>query len=159
MENAAARGYLGTGPLAAILVGGGAAGLIDILYAIAASLPKSVAPIRVLQSVASGLLGRAAYQGGAGTALLGTLLHFAMTLAMAALFVAAARSIAPVRQHLIVAGLAYGALIYFAMRWVVVPLSRFPGEMRVVNPVELAVHVIGVGLVIALATRRFAALR
>ena len=159
MENAAAREGLGTGPLAAILIGGGAAGLIDILFAIGANLPRGVAPIKVLQSVASGLLGRAAYQGGVGTALLGTLLHFTMTLAMAALFVAAARSIAPVRQHLIVAGLAYGALIYFAMRWVVVPLSRFPGEMRVVNPVELAVHVIGVGLVIALATRRFAALR
>ena len=157
METAAAREA--TGPLAAILAGGGAAGLIDILYAIGANLPRGVAPIKVLQSVASGLLGRAAYQGGAGTALLGTLLHFAMTFAMAALFVAAARSLAPVRQHMLVAGLAYGALIYFAMRWAVVPLSRFPGDLRVVNPIELAVHVIGVGLVIALATRRFAALQ
>jgi len=158
MENVAAPEILRGGPLAAVLVGGGAAGLIDILYAIGANGAKGVAPIRVLQSVASGLLGRDAYQGGIATALLGTALHFAMTVAMAAIFVAAARSLAPVREHLLVAGLAYGALIYFGMRWVIVPLSRFPGELRTINPTELAVHVIGVGLVIAVAARRFAAL-
>ncbi len=143
-------------PLLAMLVGGAAAGLIDLLYAILANLPRDVAPIRVLQSVASGLLGRAAYQGGAATALLGTALHFAMTIAMAGLFVAASRSLPPIRRHPIAAGLGYGLLIYFAMRWVVVPLSRFPGDLRVINPVELAVHAVGVGLVIAFATRRFA---
>jgi hypothetical protein len=140
----------------AVLVGGGVGGLIDIVYAIAASLPKGVMPIRILQSVASGLLGRAAYQGGLATALLGAMLHFLMTLAMAALFVAAARSLPAVRQQLLVAGLCYGAAIYFAMRWVIVPLSRFPGDLRVVHPVELGVHAIGVGLAIALAARRFA---
>ena len=144
------------GELIAVLAGGAAAGLIDLLYPVAASLPKGVEPIRVLQSVASGLLGRTAYQGGAATALLGTALHFALTLIMAAMFVAAARSLPPIRRHLLVAGLAYGLLIYFAMRWVVLPLSRFPGDLRVINPVELAVHALGVGLVIALATRRFA---
>jgi uncharacterized membrane protein YagU involved in acid resistance len=115
-----------------------------------------VAQIRGLQSVTSALLGREAYRGGAAPALLGTALHFAMARVMAALFVAAARSVAPIRRHLIAAGLAYGLLIYFAMRWMVVPLSRYPGDLRVINPVELAVHIVGVGLVIALATRRFA---
>ena len=115
------------GNLTAILAGGFVAGAIDISYAVIANLAR-VAPEKVLQSVASGLLGRAAYQGGAATASLGLFLHFAMTIAMAAIFVAAARSLVPVRQHLLVAGLAYGALVYFAMRWVVVPLSRFPGD-------------------------------
>ena len=143
----------------AVLVGGGVAGAIDILYAIGANLPKGVAPTRILQSVASGLLGRDAYQGGAATALLGLALHFTMTLIMAATFVAAARTIAQIRQHLLAAGLAYGALIYFAMRWVVAPLSRFPGDLRAVHWVELGVHMVGVGLVIALAARRFAHLQ
>ena len=143
-------------PLLAVLAGGAAAGLIDLLYAIGANLPKGVAPTRVLQSVASGLLGREAYQGGAATALLGTALHFAMAMVMAALFVAVARSVAPIRRHLIAAGLFYGFILYFAMRWVVVPLSQFPGDLRVINPVELAVHIFGVGLVIAFATRWFA---
>ncbi len=129
MDQTAASAGVANGNLTAILVGGFVAGAIDISYAILANLAR-VAPERVLQSVASGLLGRASYQGGAPTAWLGLFLHFAMAIAMAAIFVAAARSLAPVRQHLIVAGLVYGALIYFAMRWVVVPLSRFPGDMR-----------------------------
>ena len=143
--------------LKAALVGGIAAGAIDIAYAILASGAKGVSAERVLQSVASGLLGRDAYAGSAATAGLGLLLHFAMTTLMALLFVAAARSFEPVRNHLLLAGLAYGAAIYFAMRWVVVPLSRFPGDLRAINPLELAVHMIGVGLVIALAARRFGA--
>ena len=156
MASRAGSRFLRNDPVVAVLVGGAAAGLIDILYAIGANLPQGVAPIRVLQAVAGGLLGRAAYQGGIGTALLGTALHFIMTIIMAALFVAAARSVPPIRQRLMVAGLAYGALIYFAMRWVVVPLSHFPGDLRVIDPVELAVHIVGVGLVIAFATHWFA---
>ena len=158
MEQAAAASAVQGGIWPAALVGGLAAGAIDIAYAILASLPKGVSPDKVLQSVASGLLGRAAYQGGAATALLGLLLHFAICLAIAFLFVAAARHLAPIRQHLLAAGLAYGVLVYFAMRWVVVPLSRFPGDLRVIQPLELAVHAVGVGLVIALAARRFASL-
>ena len=145
------------GMLKATLVGGVAAGAIDISYAILASLPKGVSPDRILQSVATGLLGRDAYQGGAVTAVLGLSLHFAMTTIMALLFIVAARSFESIRNNLLVAGLAYGAAIFFAMRWVVVPLSRFPGDLRSINPLEIAVHMIGVGLVIALAARRFGA--
>lgn len=148
-------GTIGREPLLAILVGGGVGGLIDILYAIGVNLPRGIAPSRILQSVASGLFGRSAYDGGAATAALGAALHFAMTLAMATLFVAVARSVPLVRRNLIAAGLVYGGLIYFAMRWVVVPLSLFPGDLRAVHPVELGVHILGVGLVMALATRRF----
>jgi hypothetical protein len=144
------------GALKAIVAGGVIGGAIDILYAILASGAKGVGAGRVLQSVASGLLGRSAYDGGAATAILGLVLHFAMVIAMAALFVSAARNFAAVRRNLFAAGMLYGALIYFAMRWIVLPLSRFPGDLRAINPLELAVHVIGVGLVIAIAARRFA---
>ena len=99
MDQTAASGAVANGNLTAILLGGFVAGAIDISYAIIANLAR-VAPEKVLQSVASGLLGRAAYQGGAATASLGLFLHFAMTIAMAAIFVAAARSLVPVRQHL-----------------------------------------------------------
>jgi hypothetical protein len=141
----------------AALIGGGIAGAIDISYAIIANLAKA-SPGRVLQSVASGLLGRDAFQGGAATAALGLTLHFAMTILMAAIFIVGARSFAPVRNNLIGAGLIYGAAIYFVMRWVVVPLSRFPGDLRAIHPLELILHIVGVGLVIALAARHFGAL-
>jgi hypothetical protein len=144
--------------LKAAIAGGLAAGAIDIVYAIAANSAKGVAPDQVLQAVASGLLGPGAFQGGAATAALGLLLHFILTIVMAALFIAAARSIPAIRQHLAAAGLIYGAIIYFAMRWAVVPLSRFPGDLRVIHPLEIAVHMVGVGLVIAFVARRFGAI-
>jgi len=144
-------------PLLAVVAGGLTAGAIDIGYAIVASSQRGVAPSSVLQSVASGLLGRAAYKGGTAAALLGGLLHFAMTIAMAAIFVFAFRRFEIVRHNFVIAGLLYGTAIYFVMRWVIVPLSRFPGAgMKVVHLTELTVHAIGVGLVMALCARRFA---
>ena len=70
----------------AILVGGFIAGLIDITYALGFSALRGVAPTRILQSVASGLLGSPAYQGGAATAALGLVLHFLLMWIIAALF-------------------------------------------------------------------------
>lgn len=145
-------------PIAAAILGGISAGAIDSAFAIVASGAKDVSAARVLQSVASGLLGPDSYRGGWPTAVVGTLLHFAMTIAMAAIFIAAARRSALLRQQLLIAGVAYGVLIYFAMRWVVVPLSRFPGDLRTLNAVELAIHAFGVGLVIALVARLLGAI-
>jgi hypothetical protein len=144
--------------LKAAAVGGAIGGAVDISYAIIANSSK-VSAGRVLQSVASGLLGRDAFEGGAATAALGLLLHFTMTFLMAVIFIIAARNVALVRNNLLIAGLAYGAVIYFVMRWVVVPLSRFPGDLRHVLPLELFLHIVGVGLVIALAARRFGAVQ
>lgn len=140
------------------LVGGLAAGLIDIVYAILINGAAGVSSTVVLQSVSSGLLGVSAYNGGVATSMLGILLHFMMTIGMALVFILLARKSQILRRNLLTAGLAYGAIIYFAMRWVVVPLSRFPGDLRTFDLSELLVHVIGVGLVIALAAERMKAL-
>jgi uncharacterized membrane protein YagU involved in acid resistance len=141
----------------AAVIGGAIGGAVDISYAIIANLPKA-SPQRVLQSVASGVLGRDSFDGGAATAALGLALHFAMNILIALIFIAAARTFAPIRNNLVAAGLIYGAAIYFVMRWVVVPLSRFPGDLRVIHPLEIGFHMVGVGLVVALAARRFGAL-
>ncbi|WP_129794273.1 hypothetical protein [Sphingosinicella sp. CPCC 101087] len=157
IEQTAGSGAVQNGTATAILAGGLVAGAIDIAYAFAANyLQSGMSPTRVLQAVASGLIGRDAFQGGAAAAALGLVLHFAMTVAMAAIFLAAVRALPPLRQHMLLAGLVYGGLIYFAMRWVIVPLSGFPGDLRTFGALEFAVHVLGVGLVIALAVRRFA---
>lgn len=78
----------------AIVKGGLAAGLLDILYAfIVYGLPPfGLNPIDVLHSVASGWIGRdAAKAGGLATAGLGLVTHFASATSMAAVFVLAAR--------------------------------------------------------------------
>jgi uncharacterized membrane protein YagU involved in acid resistance len=140
----------------AIFAGGFVAGALDIAYACARGAMNAVSPERVLQSVASGLLGRPAYDGGAATALLGLGLHFAMTGLMAAAYVVAAVRFPVLRDRWWLAGPAYGAGLYLVMNRVVVPLSAFPGEPFALNLPGLAVHMFFVGLPIALAAARWA---
>ena len=143
--------------LSAILAGGTAAGACDITYAIVFSRIRSgVAPSRVLQSVASGVLGAAAYNGGWPTALLGLGLHFTNAVIIASIFYVAARHIPFLTRYAGPAGLAYGFCVYWVMLLVVIPLSAvplrpFPAPVVVIT--GILVHMLGVGLPIALVTR------
>ena len=75
-----------------ILLATAVAGTLDITDAcVYYGVTKGVAPERIFQSVASGLLGKAAYAGGATTVALGLFLHFAIMAAMAAVYVLASR--------------------------------------------------------------------
>ena len=145
--------------LSAILAGGAIAGAIDITYAIVFSGLRGVAPARILQSVASVVLGAASYRGGTPAAALGLVLHFLIALIWAAIFYAASRQFDVLVRHPIVSGVLYGAFIYAAMNFVVLPLSAFPGRFTFVPLVVttgVLVHMFGIGVPIALATRRAA---
>ena len=144
-------------PFIAILLGGAIAGALDITYAIAFSAWRGVPPVRLLQSVASGLLGAPAFEGGTQTALLGLALHFVIALLWAGLFYLASRALPALTRHPVVAGLFYGFLIYAAMNLLVLPLSAFPRKVSfplVVLVTGLLVHMFCIGLPIALAIRR-----
>jgi uncharacterized membrane protein YagU involved in acid resistance len=141
----------------AILAGGGIAGACDITYAVVFSGFHGVPAMKILQSVASGLLGKAAFEGGVPVAILGLVLHFMMALLMAAIFYAASRKLPVLTRHAIPAGLAYGLAIYLTMNFVVLPLSAWPGKFKfdlTLLIANLVVHMGFVGLPIALATRR-----
>jgi hypothetical protein len=139
----------------AILVGGLVAGTLVITYAIIAYGFVGVPPIRIWQSIATGVLGREAMNGGIETAVLGAILHFAMTTVMAAAFVVASRVIPFLLRLPLVSGALYGLALYGIMNYVVVPLSLSPGK-----PPEgwflvggLLIHMFGVGVPIAYITR------
>jgi hypothetical protein len=143
--------------LAACLVGGVVAGALDLIYAFAAWGVRGVEPLRILQSIASGLLGRAAFEGGAETGALGAALHFAMTTVMAGVFVFASKSFSFLRERAVQWGMIYGAGIFLVMNYIVVPLSRAaatnpPIELYLMN---LCVHIFLVGLPIALITKMY----
>jgi hypothetical protein len=107
--------------LAAILLGGLIAGTVDVG---AAALINWVNIPRILQVIAAGALGReASFQGGARSAVLGLGLQWAMSLIIAAIFVLAARALPGLRHGWALAGLAYGAVVFAVMNYVVVPLS------------------------------------
>ena len=143
--------------LSAILIGGAIAGACDITYAITFWAFRGVSATRVLQSVASGLLGARAFQGDLTTAALGLLLHFFIAFSAAAIFYLAARAMPILTRRAILFGILYGIAIYMVMNLVVLPLSAFP--RKVTFPVlatitGLAVHMFLIGLPIALAVRR-----
>jgi uncharacterized membrane protein YagU involved in acid resistance len=129
----------------------------DIVYAILFYGWKGVPTERLLQSVASGLLGKASFDGGWATAALGLALHYAIVIVAAALFHAVARRWAWLRDEPVSAGLVYGIAIYGVMNFVVLPLSAYPYPMRfplLMTATGLLVHMVGVGLPISLITRR-----
>jgi len=140
----------------AILIGGGIAATLDLTYAIVYSSFRGVAPMPVMQSVASGLLGQAAYDGGAATAALGVCLHYLMAFVIAAIFYFASRRLSFMTKRAVISGLLYGACVYVVMNFVVLPLSAFPTQMTY-TPVRVAInvvaHMILFGLPIALVTR------
>ncbi|RAO77547.1 YqhR family membrane protein [Dyella jiangningensis] len=107
-------------PLAAILWGGFIAGTVDIG---AASLISGYSPVVILKYVAGGLLGRGSLAGGMGNAVLGLLLQWIMSIVIAAIFVVFLRN-RVARPNLWTAwGIAYGAVVFAVMNYVVVPLS------------------------------------
>jgi hypothetical protein len=142
--------------VAAALLGGLLAGALDIAYAFVAFGFRGVTPERILQSIASGLEGPAAYEGGAASASLGAGLHFGIAVAMAAGFVVLGRLVPALLKRPILAGIAYGLVLFAIMYMVVVPLSAatvgMPRGWTLAG--ALFAHTVLVGLPIALIAAR-----
>lgn len=146
-----------------ILIGGLIAGALDITYACVFSYLRSGrSPIVVLQSVASGALGRAAYEGGYKVAALGLAFHFLIALTAAAVYVFASRVLRFMITRAIICGILYGVAVYFFMNCIVLRVSAIHATTwpwaypRSVLIGGLLIHMLGIGLPIALITRKYA---
>ena len=140
-----------------VLLAGAVGATCDIAYAILYYGWKGVSAERILQTIASGLLGKTAFDGGWPAAALGLACHYAIVIVAAALFHAVARRWAWPREEPITAGLVYGVGIYGFMNFVVLPLSAYPYPLRfplLTTATGLLVHMVGVGLPISLIARR-----
>jgi len=141
-----------------ILAGGVIAGVLDIIFAFVFYGQRGTPPVRILQSIASGLLGKKAFDGGAGTAALGAVFQLIIPTVAAAVYYGFDRALPAVRKHPVVCGVLYGIVIYAVMNFVVLPLSAIPWKPRYtlggVVPAVLA-HMFLIGLPMALAVRRF----
>jgi hypothetical protein len=141
----------------ALLFGTLAVGTLDILDALVFFGLRGAAPIRILQSIAAGLLGRAAFAGGWRTAALGLALHFFIAFVVVLVFMLAARRVRALTRAPLAFGLLYGVAVYLVMNLVVVPASAaggartWPAWPVVLNGV--LIHMFGVGLPAALAAR------
>src|SRR3954469_15242367 len=99
----------------AILLGGGTAGTIDLLFASIKKISNGGSPLDPWKGVASGLLGRAAREGGgggggggAGMAVLGVALHFFIAIGAAALLYLIVRRVPWLARRWLVLGVVYG---------------------------------------------------
>jgi hypothetical protein len=145
-----------------ILYGGLAIGICDLTFAFTYyGLILGVPPLRIFQSVAAGVLGRpTAIGGGVPTFLLGILLHFVVATCVATVYYLATLILPVLIRHPVVSGLLYGVIVYFGMKYIVVPLSAIGQRGALPRLPILLTEVIGhaflVGLPVALLARRSA---
>src|SRR5262249_5747560 len=116
-----------------------------------------VAPRRVLQSVASGVLGPdASFHGGWRSALLGLGLHFFIATTMAVTYYLFARRWPGLWERPWLYGPLFGLLLFRLVHSIVVPLSQAlsgsPNTVWIV--LSIVVHAFLIGTPIALFTRR-----
>lgn len=142
----------GRSTLPRIAAAGLAGGMVDLVYASLLALAAGQPLTRPWQGVASGLIGgQAARDGGLATAGLGLATHFAIALAMGAVYVLVARRMPMDVRRSLLTGALYGLMLYAAMYLVVLPLrwpGVFPNWAGGKSLLDIAAHVL-VGLAIA----------
>ena len=139
-------------PVRAIVFGALTVGCLDGLDAIIFFGFRGASPLRIFQSIASGLLGKASFQGGITTALLGVAIHFGIALAVVAFYAWASQHLPALARQPLVWGSLYGIGVYLVMNLVVLPLSAAasPAPSLPVLVNGLAIHIVGVGVPSAL---------
>jgi hypothetical protein len=137
----------------AIAVGGGIAGAVDLTQA-CILFGRDIPLV-----IAGGLLGPRAFQGRAGTYILGVFLHFFIAFSAASIYYGASRRLSFMAEHPLVCGLFFGGAVEEVMTLVVLPLSalhaRGPYQLHDLV-VGLLVHMVVIGLPISFSVRRFA---
>ena len=141
-------------PLGVVLAGGLIAGALDLTFAFAFYWPQGATPLRILQGIASGVLGRGSFEMGLTSAALGAFFHFFISVCAAGIYYLVSLRFSLLTRRVLLAGAIFGVLMFLAMRLVVVPLSAIkPRPMKVANVIgELCSHVFLFGMVIAYAS-------
>ncbi|MCB2113236.1 MAG: hypothetical protein KDD85_06770 [Parvularculaceae bacterium] len=115
----------------AIILAGAAGGLLDIFGAVIVYGPilhLTKSSLQIFQSVATGVLGAGAFDGGAATEFLGFTLHMFISFVAAAIYVFLGFAIPTLFRRPIIFGHVFGVIVYFVMTKIVVPLSAAPAR-------------------------------
>ena len=145
--------------LRSIVLGGIIIGMLHVIIQewLVFSLLQKTPFILVLQYLASGALGNAAFEGGLATALLGVLFHFCVSFVVAGVFILSADRIPLLRRYVIVGSLLYGIGVFIVMNFIVLPLSAAPPLPAPPLPllIELIIeHALLIGLPLGILIRR-----
>jgi len=139
-----------------LIAGGIVVGSLDITYAILFWSFRGVAPTRVFQSVAAGVLGRDSFNLGMKSALLGAALHYFIAFSIVIVYYVASKWIPLLIEHAVICGIVYGIGVYIVMNYVVIPLSN-AARPKTFNLLwvscSVVVHMFLIGLPAALFAR------
>lgn len=113
-----------------IVLAGLLCGVMDITAAFTTWAPRGVTPLRILQGIASALLGQRSFEGGPTTGVLGAVIHFFIAFSAATVFYVSSRKIPLLILRPILSGIAYGVAVYVVMYWIVLTLAHFQGAPR-----------------------------
>lgn len=140
-------------------------GVLDISSAVIISITNGGSPVRMLQGIASALLGPVSFEKGFATAALGLFMHFCVAFTATAIFYLLGRQIPAMVRWAVPAGIVWGIVWLLVMYRGVVPMTRLLRTLYLPNvvkrpladiwPVPFFVHIVCVGLPIALAVRHF----
>jgi hypothetical protein len=134
------------------------AGTFDILSAFTYTyIGSGRQPVLVLQYVASGVLGSAAFTGGWFSAIYGLLFHYFIAFTFAALFFLIYPKLKFLAQNIILSGVAYGIFVWVVMNLMVVPLSnvnRRPFTMQSVV-INMVILIFAIGIPIAIRAKQY----
>ncbi len=142
--------------LRAIAITGLIVGAMDITSAFIIAISRGSTATRLLQFVASGLLGAKAFQGGIATAALGLALHFLIAFGLVSVFYLASRRISLLVRWPVPSGIVYGLAVFAFMNLVVLPLSAArPRHSLTGDLIQIGIHMFVIGLPTAVLIRRF----
>jgi hypothetical protein len=132
-------------------------GTLDISDAFIFYGLRGVTPTRILQGIASGVLGRAAFGMGHRSALLGLFFHFFIAFSATTVFLLASHKL-PVARHPFLYGTLFGVALYLVMNYIVLPLSQIglrptPPLIPLINGV--AALIVCIGIPLAFIARRY----
>ena len=142
--------------LRAIAITGLIVGAMDITSAFIIAISRGSTATRLLQFVASGLIGAKAFQGGMATAALGLALHFLIAFGLVSVFYLASRRFPLLVKWPVPCGIVYGLAVFAFMNLVVLPLSAArPRHSLTGDLIQIGIHMFVIGLPTAWLIRRF----
>jgi uncharacterized membrane protein YagU involved in acid resistance len=114
-----------------------------------------------MQAIAGGLLGKASFDGGIGTAIIGAVLQEVMGVLIATIYVVFSKPVSGLRRRWTLSGLTYGVIIFFVMNYVVVPLSAWKSapHFTFLKFAENMAAMLLFGLILAFFARRLVSAR
>ena len=135
-------------PLRGILLGGFLAGLADTIYPTVKTLMAGKPWFSPWKGVASGLLGKAAGDGGMEMVALGLALHYFICISAAVLLYLLVSRVKFVPRQWIVLGVLYGIAFLLTMNYVILPLSAIGHGIYPLEQLHIHAfwHIVLVGL-------------